>query len=144
MRALALAGNCPYEYLGYYFSILRVPSATKRRLLPVRHDSGTYVATCTSPLGRAAPIHLPLHPEHPHPAGAPTLQGQPAWAPAGGPARPNGAGLFEDRGGPAARSLFTGYRCGGKREEPGSQSASATNASILLNDHAHACQVVDW
>ena len=33
------------------FSILRVPSATKRRLLPVRSDFGTYWTTGTSLLG---------------------------------------------------------------------------------------------
>ena len=63
------------------------------------------MATGTSLLGRAASSCLPLHFEHPHPAGAPTLQGQSAWASAGGPARPNRTGLFEDRGRSAARSL---------------------------------------
>ena len=95
------------QYLEYTVSIQRVPSATKRRLLPVRHDSGTYAATGTSLLGRAASIYLPLHFEHPHPVGAPTLQRQSTWASTGGPARPNRTGLFEDRGRSAARSLFT-------------------------------------
>ena len=35
----------------WYFSILRVPSATKRRPLPVRSDLGTYWTTGTSLLG---------------------------------------------------------------------------------------------